>query len=89
LTILFSAYHDGGTIASPAIAAAQVARPQTPDRELSLVNLGSGDNTGNIAVALARTFPDVRVDFRRPAHTAVGVGRLSTELVVDGVIQPW
>jgi len=57
LSVFFPAYNDGGTIASLAIRALQVAATLTPDYEVIVVNDGSKDTTGVILAELARLYP--------------------------------
>jgi glycosyltransferase involved in cell wall biosynthesis len=59
--MFFPAYNDAGTIASLVIQAQEAIRQLTSDFEIIVVNDGSGDQTGQIADELARTYPHVRV----------------------------
>ncbi|MGH9348936.1 MAG: glycosyltransferase family 2 protein [Vicinamibacterales bacterium] len=60
LSFFFPAYNDGGTIASLVIRAVRVAGRLTPDFEVTVVDDGSTDATGEIVDELARTYPQVR-----------------------------
>jgi glycosyltransferase involved in cell wall biosynthesis len=63
--VFFPAYNDAGTIASLVVRAVQVAGRLTDDFEIIIINDGSQDATGEIADALARTWPQVRVVHHR------------------------
>jgi glycosyltransferase involved in cell wall biosynthesis len=61
LSIFFPAYNDGGTIASMVVLALKAAQEYTDDYEITVVNDGSSDYTGEILCQLAKQFDNLKV----------------------------
>jgi glycosyltransferase involved in cell wall biosynthesis len=69
LSVFFPAYNDAGTIASLVLLAHMSARQLTDDYEITVIDDGSPDHTGDLLDEMARHFPWLRV-----VHHAVNRG---------------